>query len=176
MPGLRPARLSRQEEELLASVPMLGMAWDALRVQRTRTVRHLIPDGFPAIARVFHPPSEEGAFKDLYSAHSSVRFGRHSRWADIYHKVSESQLPNEGSAPVATLSAIVDHMRTEEESGFLYAVWEGFGFWDHQAGRDEEPRRTSAGPFYIFQSEISFGPWPGHDKDIHSRRRMPLSP
>lgn len=85
-----------------------------------------------------------------------------SKWSDILTRVPDTELANEGSAPLETLLVILDDLNAgSERDGFLYAVWEGFGFWV-DAKSDNETSFTKFGPYHIFSSQyISFDPWPG---------------
>lgn len=159
MPGIELGYSGSREKDLLASIPMIGRSKDAMRIRKDRTLRDLLPGGFTSFARILHPP-QDGTVKDVYEPYAKKRLEGDSRWNEVLSRLPDSLLPNEGSAPKETLRAIVDHLRPEVEEGFLYAVWEGFGFWADT--RPTNDHAAQMGPYRIFHSgEISFGPWPG---------------
>ncbi len=160
MPGVELGYPGSREKCLLASIPMIGRSKDAMRIRKDRTLRDLLPGGFTSFARILHPP-QEGSVRDVYEAYAKKRFEDDSGWSRrVLSRLPDSLLPNEGSAPEETLFAIVDNLDPEGEEGFLYAVWEGFGFWADN--RPMSDKTAQIGPYRIFHSEeISFGPWPG---------------
>jgi len=122
-------------------------SWVTERIGKWSTVAGVVPDGFPAYVRVFHPAAiagGDGYRREVRWGEVAAANGRVAHpvmeWASItgsfrYLKYNDSQpgiwdqRPRVGSLPQHTVKALADvlaeHTQTPDQCWF--AVWEGYG-------------------------------------------------
>lgn len=163
---ISPAKLGPEEHLALTSVPLLSRAPFAGSITTHRTVGDILPSGFSAIARIFHP-ARNTRFRDIHRELIGSEFDSTSRWRNLLNGLEKRiasgqdlELPEEGEIPRYILSTVNELPPITElgDTKILYALWEGFAIWGHH-----EIPVAKVGPYYVFESMglQANGWWPG---------------
>lgn len=114
------------------------------REKTANYVAAVVPRGFAAYARVFHPARARGEQRETSWAEVARHYGRRPhaqmQWhaitglnpADPYASTANFEAPAMGSLPAKQAEALVEVLRkhTKTPRECYFAVWEGWGFLD----------------------------------------------
>jgi hypothetical protein len=129
-------------------------------------VGSVAPTGFGRVVRVLHPAGEGRSWADVARAnnrvvHPLVQWGSIATHFDGSGRSSDVD-PEEGSAPAATLAAILEHCRADGE--VIYGVWDGFGTWMDEADQSDLMPGWGGRSYRLFLAgKGAFTQWPGMD-------------
>ena len=168
-----------------------GAQWVEESLSDFGTLRALLPDMFPAYARVFHPEYLDGSWKQ------SIRWSTVASWtgrtvhplmqferiaclsedpSDMYRDPPWASLPQSGSIPERECRTLVEVLRsfTSTPGSCYFCLWEGHGNIDKRLYKASSRVRALGRDYLLFRGPIDSimgflgrdGPFWGHSPSI----------
>ena len=144
---------------------------DDWTMRRAAIVRSVVPEGFEAYARIFHPArretdgvaGEEVRWSELAAlngkvAHPGMQYHRLLGIDDPRERDDAPGLdpPHEGDLPEAICRALLDVLgeHTRTPGACVFAVWAGYGSFDERALRGVSQLELPAREYYLYRGGI----------------------
>ena len=183
-PGRRPAGVELKND-LTAAQWITDKLWPWLRGHRMR-VGSLVPVGFEAYARLFHPASLQTADGNWQAVRWSEVAAWHGRTVHPlmqFHRIANlpdetllqiepewGDAPEVGSLPLAETAILAGLLRefTGAPESCYFGVWEGWGFLDYDF-YERQPRIQAFRDCLLFRGPLSALPFPnmhGHSPTL----------
>jgi hypothetical protein len=125
----------------------------------------VVPTGFERVVRVLHPAGDDARpWRDVAADAGRVVHPLVQWWCIAPHLTGWGRDtdvdPEEGSVPVATLDAILQHCPAEGD--VFHAVWDGFGFWTEPRPDLTSLVRGRGRDYLLFAGpKVAVTRWPG---------------